>query len=269
MALFAGLGLGLVAAIMVAILLSSGGGDDNAPAQSANTRVAVSVARDVPARTRLTRELLQVQTYDVKDVDADAFTSTSQVINRVTARNIQAGEVIVPDAVSVTTGEGLTFGLAEGMRAISISVSEVILAGGNIAPGNRVDIIGRFEIGSTTNIGSIVELISGKSQQIRGQPADDAHLILTILQNVRILAVAQDLSPEVRERTGEVTEAGAIAENEVARANPRASTVTLEVTPQQAQSMAAADLLGTLRLSLRPFGDDDDVEISPIIIRLD
>jgi pilus assembly protein CpaB len=265
MALFLGLGLGLVAAVLVAVILSSGGGDEDTPA-GASTRVAVSVTRDVPARTRLTREMLVVQTYDVTDVDPDSFTSVGQVLNRVTARNITAGEVIVPQSVSVTAGEGLTFGLSEGMRAVSIGVSEVILAGGNIAPGDHVDILGSFPISSASNLTSIVEQFSGKSQPIRGAPADDASLIFTILQNVRILAVAQDLSPEVKEPSGDPARTGAIAEAN--KPNARAATVTLEVTPQQAQAMSAADMLGKLRLSLRPFGDDKDVEVTPIVIRL-
>jgi pilus assembly protein CpaB len=258
----------VAAAVLVAILLSSGGGDDDAgPARAASTRVAVSVVQDVPARTRLTRELLQVNTYNVEDVDPDSFSSVGQVLNRVTARNITAGEVIVPESVSVTAGEGLTFGVSEGMRAVSIGVSEVILAGGNISPGDHVDIMGMFEVGVAANVNSLIEQLSGKPPTRGVQAADGANVMFTLLQNVRILAVAQELSPEVKEPTGPATRVGAIAES--AKANPRAATVTLEVTPQQAQAMASADLLGTLRLSLRPFGDDDDVEVTPIVIRLD
>jgi Flp pilus assembly protein CpaB len=53
------------------------------------------------------------------------------------------------------------------------------------------------------------------------------------------------------------------------RANPKASTITLEVTPQQAQILAIADMQGDLRLSLRAFGDANKVAVNPIVVPLD
>jgi pilus assembly protein CpaB len=268
--LFIGLALGVVAAILVALALSN---DDGPPqtVQVPATRVAVSAVADIPARTRLTRDMLQVQTYNVADVDPDAFTAVSQVLNRVTATDITAGEVIIPSFVSTSTGEGLTFSVTEGMRAVSISVNEVVTAGGNISPGDRVDILGFFQLGEGSDVASIVEVFTGQPVQQTFEVTPEATLTFTLLQHVRILAVAQDLPPDVAEPSSDAEEAGAIAERETEanQANPRASTVTLEVTPQQAQALATADLLGTLRLSLRPFGEDDVAEVIPIVVLLD
>ena len=43
-------------------------------------------------------------------------------------------------------------------------------------------------------------------------------------------------------------------------------TVTLEVTPQQAQILALADSSATLRLTLRPFAEDTRNAVPPFII---
>jgi pilus assembly protein CpaB len=273
--LFIGLALGAVAAVLVALVLS---GDDETPAVQPSvpsTRLAVSAVGDIPARTRLTRDMLEVQTYNTTDIDPEAFTAVSQVLNRVTARDITGGEVIVPSAVSSTTGQGLPFSLGEGMRAISITVSEVVITGGNISPDDRVDIIGYIGVSVGADVPGIVEAFTGE------RPAENltvteegTTLAFTLLQNVRILAVAQNLTDEANRPSGNTTEVGAIAEREVEpdteadRPNPGAATITLEVTPEQAQIMATANIRATLRLALRPFGDDEEVDVQPFLLTL-
>jgi len=270
--LFIGLALGAIAAVLIAVILSSS--DDDAGGGTANTlgvpstRLAVAAVDPIPARTRLTRDMLEVRTYQVGDVDADAFTSVTQVLNRVTAVDIAAGEVIVPTTVSVTAGEGLSFSVSAGMRAISINVNEVVIAGGNLSPGNFVDIIGLFEIAEGGDVSSVIEQFTGQPFQQGLIVPNDANLTFTILQNIKVLAVAQDLPPEAAAPSGDDADDRA-AFLKSSEANPRAGTVTLELTPQQAQVMATADQLGTLRLSLRPFGDEEEADVIPIIVVLD
>ena len=273
MVLFIGLALGALAAILVAIVLS--GGDDGPQTVTRNvaaTRLAVAAAQDIPARTRLTPDLLEVQTYNVADVDPEAFTAESQLLNRVTAVDIAAGEVIVPSAVSTTTGQGLPFSVAEGMRAISITVSEVVIAGGNLSPNDRVDIIAYIGVPVGADVPEIVESFTGeRPAEPLAVTREGGSLAFTILQNVRVIAVAQDLTTDVEEPTRETTQVGAIAEVETERnrPNPGAGTITLEVTPEQAQIMATANIRATLRLALRPFGDDEEVDVAPFLVFLD
>jgi len=262
--LWVGLGLGIVAAVLVAVILS---GSSDGEKLVAATRVAVVAKQDIPERTRITREMVEVKTYAVGDVDSDAYTTIGQVTNRVTASAVTAGEPIVPAFVSSTTGEGLTFSVSQGMRAVSIGVGEVVTAGGNISPDNRVDIVGVFRIPEGGDVNSIIQVMTGQRPLAPLTAPQDASVTFTILQNVRVLAVAQDLSPEARRPTGDSTQVG--SSFDTSAANPRAATVTLEVTPQQAQIMAIADLHGTMRLSLRPFGEDDIVDVIPIVILLD
>src|SRR5687768_644354 len=85
--LYVGLALGIVAAVLVAVILSgSGDGEKIVPA----TRVAVVAKTDIPERTRITREMVEVKTYNVGDVDSDAFTTIGQVTNRVTSSSVAA-----------------------------------------------------------------------------------------------------------------------------------------------------------------------------------
>lgn len=261
--LMAGLGLGGVAAILIALVLSGngGGGEKIVPA----TRVAVVAAQDIPAQTRLTPEMLKVQTFEIDKVNPDAFTTVAQLNNRVTASAISSGATILPSQVSTTAGQGLTFTVNPGLRAVSIGVKEVVTAGGNIAPGNRVDIVGVFDVKAGVDVAQVIASLTGEPAPFGPTfPNRDVSVTFTLLQNVRVLAVAQNLPNQTAPSTGQGSGPAATEES-----NPRAATVTLEVTPQQAQIMALADNRGTLRLSLRPFGEDSKGQVSPIVTVLD
>ena len=133
----------------------------------------------------------------------------------------------------VVPGEPLTFAkvvksdaagfmaatLAPGMRAVAINVSVGSVAGGFILPNDRVDII-------------LIVLTNDSPR--RGTTR-------TVLSNVRVLAVDQ------------------VAGDKEQQAIPDVKTVTLELTPQQAQVVTLAQAMGTLSLALRSLGDNQAV----------
>jgi pilus assembly protein CpaB len=255
--LYAGLALGIVAAAMVAMLLSNATSDSE-PVARESTRVAVVAAQDIPARTRITPDMLKVGIFKPEDVDAESFGAISQVVNRVTASDIAAGQPITPVRVSQTRGEGLSFTIAPGMRAMSIGVEEVVTAGGNIAPGNFVDVIAILDLGENPDVVSLAQgLLAGEAVPPVILAGGRSTLTLTLLQNVRVLAVDQTLP---QQQTG--GENANSAPN--ANTNPRAGTVTLEVSPDKAQVLALTDNVATLRLSLRPFGEDVATPLAPL-----
>jgi pilus assembly protein CpaB len=256
--LYAGLLLGVVAAILVAMVLSDAGESDQTATQAPTTRVAVVAAEDIPANTRITPEMLKVGIFEPEDVDAESFGAISQVVNRVTSDEAVAGQPITPALVSNTRGEGLNFTIEPGMRGISIGVEEVVAAGGNISPGNYVDVIAVIELGDNPDVVSIAAGLLGDEPLPPPVVAGGFKtLTLTLLQNVRVLAVDQTL-PE--ETTGGADASAATGTD----TNPRAGTVTLQVTPDQAQKLALADNFATLRLSLRPFGEDTESPVAPL-----
>ena len=80
------------------------------------------------------------------------------------------------------------------MRAVSIGVEEVVTAGGNISPDNRVDIVGVFRVPEGGDVNSIIQVMTGQRPLAPLTAPQNASVTFTILQNVRVLAVAQDLS---------------------------------------------------------------------------
>ena len=147
----------------------------------------------------------------------------SQLIGAVVRRGFNAGEPITELRVITPGDRGfLAVVLNPGFRAVSIEVNARSSIAGLVFPGDRVDIL----------------LTQALADPLR--PKDPVrHASETVLTNVRILAIDQLID----DQTGE----------------PKlGSTVTLEVTPRQAEMIAVVRPLGELSLSLRPLAKNDE-----------
>jgi pilus assembly protein CpaB len=112
--------------------------------------------------------------------------------------------------------------LPSGMRAIAISIDTrgATSAGGFILPNDRVDV-----------------LRTSRDEEASKSGGSDAQTAETVLPNVRVLAIGQN----VQEKNGEKVVTG--------------ETATLEVTPSQAEMLALAQKVGQLSLTLRSLQD--------------
>ena len=259
--LWAGVVCGLAAAILVFVIVQRSDASEGDASRS-----VVVAKQDIPVQSRLVADLLEVKTMPADEVDAEAFTARSQVVDRITGVAIAAGEQILPSMVSDRAGESLTFKITPGKRAVSIEVKEAVTAGGNVQPGDEVDVVGVLAVSKDADINSVLAVFApGMQPVVMPTVADsDLNLTATILEGVKVLAVGQSLAQSEEETTTAVTKPETDAES-----RPKAKSVTLEVTPQQAQLLALADEMGVLRLSVRPFGDGGTVGIAPVITALD
>jgi Flp pilus assembly protein CpaB len=264
LSLWLGLAAAAAAAVLIALILSGGAGNEKVvPA----TRLAVVANRDIPAQTPIRAEMLQVDTFELSEVDANAFTAVAQLERRVTATGIQAGQVILPSMVTTTASDGLPIIIPHGWRAVPIGVKDEVIIG-NVTPGDRVDVIGVVEVPPNTLFAEIIDRLSEQAQPVSPAQVNRASVVtFTMLQNIKVLAVDQNL-PNQPPPAATTTPGGATKPAPSESANPDAATVTLEVTPQHAQILAVADNKVTLRLSLRPLGDDSRPPVTPIITPL-
>ena len=259
----------LIAAVLVFAALNGGSGDSSGVDTIATTKVVVA-PQGIPANTRITAEMLEIKFLPTDEVNAEAFTAPSQVIDRVATEEVAAGDQIVPILVSRSAGEGVSFVVQPGYRAISVEVREVVIAGGNLEPGDHVDIIGIFEVADVAAANDLLAVL-GLSYEVTAPPGpatgaeeiggDRLVLTMTLLQNVKLLALAQSLTED--------TAGGNVADDAVdAEPNPSAATTTLELTPQQAQEITWSDEYAILRMDGRAVGDDSVVEVTPVLLRL-
>jgi pilus assembly protein CpaB len=137
-----------------------------------------------------------------------------------------AGEPIREPKLVKANGSGFMAAiLPSGMRGISTEISPETGAGGFILPNDRVDVLlTRRE----------------KNPDNKGGP-DVVHSEI-ILSNVRVLAI--DQAPKEQEGKNAVV----------------GKTVTLELKPEQAETLARSRQMGTLSLALRSIADVNMVE---------
>jgi len=117
-------------------------------------------------------------------------------------------------------GAGLTVRLEAGKRAMAVRVDEIIGVSGFIVPDDRVDIIL-----TTTPLGA----------------SGDAKISKIVLQNKRVLSVAQ--STEQKDGKPQL-----------------ARSITLEVTPEEAEKLSLISSEGQVAMALRGLGDDAETK---------
>ena len=242
--------------------------------------VAVVKAREaIPADTRITSDMLEVKFVSADEAEADAFTSRSQLIDRVVTGDVAAGAQVLTSDVSDVAGDGLTFRVEPGMRGVSVGVQEVVTAGGNVKPGDHVDVVGIFTVPDVEAANHILKVL-GVNHTVAEPPAaapatttpegegaeagtsENLVLTVTLLQNVKLLAMAQSLT--------ETTAGGNVADElDEADTEPSASTATLELNPQQAQEITWVDNFGIVRMDARAVGDEQIVDVVPTLLRLE
>jgi len=132
-----------------------------------------------------------------------------------------AGDPIRGPNVVMAKGSGFMAAvLPQGMRAVAIDISPEAGAGGFILPDDHVDV-----------------LLTRRDKGAEKATGVEKFVSDTILRNVRVLAVDQNLD----EKSGTKTVLG--------------KTATLELTAQQAETLALSRQMGTLSLTLRSILD--------------
>jgi pilus assembly protein CpaB len=248
------LAAGVVAAILVYAAVGRSSESTGAAGSVASMAPAVVAKQDIPARTKITSGMVEVRQVPQDTRSELAYTDLSQVVGQVTRYPIATDEEVLSTKVvslaSVTkAGDSLSYVIPEGRRAISIQVDQVISSGGLVLPGDYVDIIGVFNV------------TFGAGDQ---QTTEDKYFSRIILQNIGVLAVAQtvvDTAPQAAAATDAASAGEQMVRNTEATPEPKASTVTLSVTPQEAQLLFLAEENGVLRLAVRPYGDAEVQDI--------
>ncbi|WP_428151571.1 Flp pilus assembly protein CpaB [Brevundimonas sp.] len=146
----------------------------------------------------------------------------SEYFGSVVREPILAGEPIIGRKIVRAGDSGYMAAYLEpGMRAMAIAVSTETAAGGFILPGDRVDVIVTVELERDT-------------EEAPNQAKFASRLVL---QNVKVLAIDQS----TRAEDDQQAVVGA--------------TATLEIAPNDTETLALAKAAGTLSLTLRSYAD--------------
>jgi pilus assembly protein CpaB len=188
-----------------------------------NSRVpmqqVVVASQDVPEGASLDRMVLTVSNWPVPTVPAGAYGSLDSVAGRVTRVAVFKGEPIVPGRLAPEgTGPGIEVKITPGKRAMGVRVDDVSNISGLLQPNSRVDVLITLQDNTSERQKQISKLF---------------------MENMRVLSVG--------------TQVQRGPDNQPIAA----ATVTLEVTPDEAERLAVAQREGSIQLVLRGYGDPD------------
>ncbi|MBR1141266.1 MULTISPECIES: Flp pilus assembly protein CpaB [Bradyrhizobium] len=215
----------------VAAYLASGSDDRPAPvaavAPTVETVEVLVAKSDINLGQSLKPEHLQWQSWPAATTSSsfiqrkDRSKGDAEVTGMIARAPFIAGEPIREQKLVKADGSGFMAAiLPAGMRAVSTEISPETGAGGFILPNDRVDV-----------------LLSKRERNPEQPNAGDVISSEIILSNIRVLAI--DQAP--KEKDGQTTVVG--------------KTVTLELKPEQAETLARARQSGTLSLALRSIAD--------------
>jgi len=118
----------------------------------------VVASRPVPAKTILTSDMLGVKGVPRAYAPPNTLTKIEDAVGRVTTVALAEGEpLMAARVVQKEKAVGLSYYVPQGMRAVTMSVNEII---GNAAfpePGDSVDVLGTFNISNQDKTMMVLE----------------------------------------------------------------------------------------------------------------
>ena len=217
--LFLALLIGLAAAIYAAGWVTRQG-------KIASNKVIVATV-DIELGSKISPQMLAATDWPAGSIPPGAFKDITELQDRVVKVSVTRGDAVLEGKLAPAgTKGGLSAVIAEGKRAMTVRVNDVVGVAGFALPGNYVDVM-------------------VNAQQDKGKGEENRQISKTVLENVLVLAVAQESS---RDDT-----------------KPKVvSAVTLELTLEDSEKLDLARSVGTLSLVLRNQVDKKTVATSGI-----
>ena len=179
----------------------------------------------VPIREKISdpQKYFEVVAVPELNLPSKILISFDQIKDKSLNKNLDGQSFVTADDLLGPNQHYLTDQLDKGKRLFGLNVNAESLAGGFILPGSTVDLIGTKRLANNN--------IETK----------------TVLENIRVLAVGDKST--INEKQGDVRHS--IVEN----------TVTLEVSPEEAQILAMWKSVGEIKLSARAKDDNEKLNI--------
>lgn len=193
-----------------------------------STRQVVVAAIPLSLGTRIQAEHLKLVSWPGDQPIDGMFASRDEIVNRALLTNVVENEPILSGKLApIAAGVGLPATIPEGMRALSVSVNDVVAVAGFVTPGTMVDV-----------------LVTGS---VDGSGTSNQAITRTLLENIRVLAAGQKIEQDADGKPQTVP------------------VITLLVTPEQANLLTMASTEGKIQLALRNTIDTKLAEPAPVV----
>jgi pilus assembly protein CpaB len=211
----------LIAAIASYFLYDYLRGQEVRMKEAVATEAVVVASQSLPVGTVINDKQVKTINWPKSSMPQGSFAAAGQVVGRTVLDIVSAGEPVTAAKLVPAGGQTgiLTYKIPEGHRAMTVAVDQVSGVAGFITPGNKVDVV--------------LSVLP---------PGGGASLSKIVLQDVPVLAIGQIIAQEKKDETPHVV-----------------PTVTMDVTPDDAEKLAVASTQGRLQLVLRRAGDTEVV----------
>ncbi|MBP7174774.1 MAG: Flp pilus assembly protein CpaB [Thermoclostridium sp.] len=168
------------------------------------------------------------KTVDPESVSVIGITDKEQIVGKIVKLPILAGEVFTQERTATREEMQLSWQIPEGKRAINLFVNESILFSDLMQVGDRVDFVATFEVDESIK-----------------------PFVTTTIQNLEVLAIGTRKTKD-NPKEPDITALG--------------KTITLAVTPKEAEKIFYAVMYGQYTLNLRKHGDDNTQSSDGVIV---
>lgn len=189
--------------------------------------ISVVVAKDdIPSRTKITRDMLNVVEVEENGVIGSYISDLSAVADQFATETIYSGQQIHPSMIAEAIENDLSMKITGNNRAMTITVAGDTGVNGLIKVGDYVDVI--------------LNLPSGSDQGRISRP-DIAKLFL---QNIEVISVNKNIFRNTSNATGD----GSLESSSY--------LMTLSIPIMDVEMMSLAKNIGSIELVLRPKDSD-------------
>jgi pilus assembly protein CpaB len=257
---------------------------------------AKTIPKDISADMLLSEKFVEKKQVPIKYIAEGAIDSLDKFIGYITVEQISKGEQLTPLKLMKIEDVNLAFIVPDGLMAVSIPYDEIRGVSNYVKSGDKVSLIATFdatEPGTILTKEMVMDLILKDSKQTESgtttapdgttaqgttgfgffnlsDTAKKAEEIMgdkdyvvypqtkILLWNVQVLSVGVNVvsTPESRKAEEEGTAAAKSTDQEVFK------TVTLAVTPEQAEKLIFAQELGRVWFALMPLKGINEQETS-------
>lgn len=245
--------MGLLAALACAAYLTSL--EHDLIGASAPAEVCVAT-QDILANATLDDRVIKQGQVPARYLQPLAVSDCQEALGRMAAVPVPAGAQVLSPMLLDRRNAGLAPLVTRSHRAITIGVDPVTGVGGLVRPGNLVDIF------------ATVVFAQPPRRDVNGPASPDERTeVRLLMQRIPVLAVGQELLAgdpvtALERQPRPLSERDGRAEDRPPARDIR--SVTLSVTPRQAQEIVLAQQIGELTLTLRATLDSSDTALESL-----
>ena len=225
------------------------------------------IIKDTSVEEIISKKLVEVKKIPLRYVVTGYMVSLDKYQGYFISSQISKGEQITPVKFIKPSDITFSFEIPKGMVAISIPFNEVVGVSNLLTVGDRVNVIATFQAeqqqqaqqqATSVDTSNQTAVTSGTQSNAasNGEAAVVTNTTKTVLWNIEILYIGA----KVTINDVSANNKGLLSSGSSGKEPVEIKTVTLAVTPEQAEKLVFSEELGTVWLALLPVGGVEETD---------